>query len=64
MQITDEKIRKFQKIYKRKTGEDLTEAEALNECTQLVQTLVVIFKEMAKMANAEKLLKTNTNNNV
>jgi len=64
MQLTDQQIKRFQKVYKEKTGEDLTEAEALNECSQLVQTLVVIFKEMAKMANAEKLLKINTNDNV
>jgi len=46
MRLTDEHIRKFQKIYKARFGKDLTDDEAREKGMKIVRLMQIIYKPM------------------
>jgi len=44
MKLTDEQIAKFQELYKKHFGEDISKEEALKLATKFVQLIKIIIK--------------------
>jgi hypothetical protein len=54
MQISDKQIKKFQILYKKKFGEDISKQDALDQGIKLVRLVEVVLKEKAKMINNKR----------
>ncbi|MEI8339608.1 MAG: hypothetical protein WCF94_03000 [bacterium] len=55
MQLTEEQLNRFKELVKSLYGYELTQAEALDQCIQLVLLHEVVLKEMAEKLNREKV---------
>ena len=56
MHLTEEDITKFQRLYKKHFGEEISREQAHEEGIKLVRLMQLIYKPMTK-ADYEKLLK-------
>lgn len=56
MTLTKEDIAKFKEIYKKETGEDISDEEALDSATSLVEMVRLVYKPIKK-ADFEKYSK-------
>ena len=57
MQINDEDIKKFQILYKKHFGEDISKEKALDQGIKLVSLVEIVLRQKAKMINENDLLK-------
>jgi hypothetical protein len=48
MPITREDVKKFKELYKKETGEDISEEEALDSVTSLVEMVRLVYKPIKK----------------
>lgn len=48
MQIPQERLEKFKEIYRKRLGKELTEQEAYEKASKLIQLLLVIDKPMTE----------------
>lgn len=55
MQINDEQINKFQVLYKKHFGEDITKEDVLNQGRKIVRLVEVVLKQKAKMFTKESV---------
>lgn len=56
--LSKEQIEEFKKIYKQETGKDISDEEALDSATSLVEMVRLIYKPIKK-ADFEKYNKEN-----
>lgn len=56
MQIPQEHLNKFKKLYKKKFDIELSDSEALSKATDLIRLIEIIYKPMTE-AEYEKLQK-------
>ena len=54
MQISKETIEKYKEVHKRKTGKDISNGEAYEQASNLIQVLEAIYKPVLK-SEAKKL---------
>lgn len=48
MPITEKDVAKFKELYKKETGEDISDEEALDSVTSLVEMIKLIYKPIKK----------------
>lgn len=56
MPITEEDVKKFKELYKKETGKDISDEEALDSATSLVEMIRLIYKPIKK-SDLDKLEK-------
>ena len=54
MQIKDEQINRFQKLYKEKFGIDISKQDALDQSIKLVHLTEIVLKQKAKEMSEKK----------
>lgn len=55
--ISEESLKKFKQLYKKRFGEELSDQDALGKATKLVELVQIIYKPMTK--KEYKLLQEN-----
>jgi hypothetical protein len=48
MNLSKERVEEFKKIYKKETGKDISDEEALDSATSLVEMIRLVYKPIKK----------------